>query len=807
VLCALGDADQAARAIAQAEASLIRLGRDYEILVTGAENTALAFSSEASPDPHVRYPSCPGPDGYAAALSTARAVSRHPLIAVTNGTVDLSALDYLVPLAERYGVVCGYRVDRSEGVCRRCLALGYNGLARLFLGTRVRDCGSGPAVSVFQRAALAEILPESQGFFASAEIFARARRRGLTVAEAPVCCVGRPAGKLRVGWRDIRRILRDGLLFWWSGVQFPGQQPAARAPQTSWLLGLMLMLVASLVLFPKLNQPLLDPDEGRQVEIPREMLAHKDMLLPRVDGGPYYEKPPLQYWLTAGAYRVFGVSSRSARLVPASAAWLAVLLTYLWGRRALGNRGAFLGALGLCLTPGFVVLGRTVVLDSLLATCVLAAWFAAEAAVRRSPWRWRWWLVSALCCGLGILAKGPVALVLLVPPVGVYQYLTPTAARPCWRHWAVYVSVALGLAAPWYVSMAWREPDYVGQFLWRANVLRYVAAFDHEEPWWFYAPILFALTFPWSLLWPALGYFLASRDNRLAVLRNPALGFCACAMGWCLLFYSLSGCKSPPYLAPCLPTLALLLGTCVDAVLFRRIGQQNRYLSQVRQALPRWAAAGVLAVAAVCYLGVAVLGWQDYRLALCKLALVAAAAVLWLRYGMRLRPMAAWGACALATLALVTFIGRDLGRAYASRRTPALMARLIPRGLRTRGCPVVMYGRHWASASFYFRREMVQYFDVPQRPALVEFLLQQPQALVLVESGPLLDGLLGALPAALQLEVHRPERAGQVALVAVRQQQKPAVALGPAPARERRRQGDNETGRQATSPGTIVGGT
>src|SRR5262249_14871458 len=162
--------------------------------------------------------------------------------------------------------------------------------------------------------------------------------------------------------------------FWWSAVQFPGR--AAPRGKASWLPGLLLLGLAALLLFPDLGQPLSDPDEGRQAEIPREMVAHDDLITPRMLGLPYYSKPPLQYWLTAAAYAAFGLRPWAARFIPALAAWLAVLLTYLWGRRALGPRPALLGGVGLCLSLGFVTLGRTAVLDSLLAACVAASWYA-----------------------------------------------------------------------------------------------------------------------------------------------------------------------------------------------------------------------------------------------------------------------------------------------------------------------------------------------------------------------------------------------------------------------------------------------
>src|SRR6201997_1417855 len=60
-------------------------------------------------------------------------------------------------------------------------------------------------------------------------------------------------------------------------------------------------------------RPMLDPDEGRYAEIPREMLARGDWITPRFNDLKYFEKPPLQYWATATVYALFGQSEWSSR--------------------------------------------------------------------------------------------------------------------------------------------------------------------------------------------------------------------------------------------------------------------------------------------------------------------------------------------------------------------------------------------------------------------------------------------------------------------------------------------------------------
>src|SRR5207247_1487508 len=111
-------------------------------------------------------------------------------------------------------------------------------------------------------------------------------------------------------------------------------------------------------------------------------------------------------------------------LVPALAVHATLLLTYLLGRRTLGEPAALAGALALTLAPGFISVARLLLLDGLLTLFLALSVLAAFEAVRGPRLRWSWWLLAALACGLGVLTKGPVAVLLLVPPLLLYRVLS-----------------------------------------------------------------------------------------------------------------------------------------------------------------------------------------------------------------------------------------------------------------------------------------------------------------------------------------------------------------------------------------------
>jgi 4-amino-4-deoxy-L-arabinose transferase-like glycosyltransferase len=352
------------------------------------------------------------------------------------------------------------------------------------------------------------------------------------------------------------RTVLSWLPFLWSRVLFPGR--AEPATTRCWLPLLILFLASGALLYPCLSFFLFEPDEGRYAQIPREMLTRGDWIVPTLQGEPYLDKPPLFYWLVMGCYGLFGFHEWAARLVPAVAVQGCILLSYLFGRRLLGERPAFWGGLSLALMPGFVGMGRLLVLDGVLTFWVTLSIFSAARAVDGTALGRGWWLLTAAACGLGVLTKGPVAVVLLLPPLWLYLRLGTNQVRIGKGGWLLFIGVVLAVALPWYIAVCARSPDFVRHFLLVHNFQRFVQPFDHDRPVWFYMPILLGGLVPASLLLVPFLRFLFSETA--AAQRTPALGYLLLTAGWCVLFFSLSGCKLPTYVLPAFPPLALAFG-------------------------------------------------------------------------------------------------------------------------------------------------------------------------------------------------------------------------------------------------------
>jgi len=351
------------------------------------------------------------------------------------------------------------------------------------------------------------------------------------------------------------------LPFLWGRVLFPGSADPRVA-----LRPLSFALVAFLpafLLYPVMGFMLLEPDEGRYAQIPKEMLDRGEWVVPTLQSEPYLDKPPLMYWLVKLSYQTFGVNESSARLVPAVCVHLTILLVYLLGRRSLGERAAFWAALLLCVAPGFVGVARLLLLDGLLTLCITTSVLCGFEAVRSGKMKWGWWIAAAVASGLGFLTKGPISEVLFFPPLVAFAWLNRSTARVRWFHILSFGGVVLAVNTPWYVAIYLRQPEFLRYFFWEHNVMRFAQPFDHLQPIWYYVPILLGGFLPGFIL--AVPYFrnLLFGNRESASIRSQAGGFWLLSGLWCVVFFSISGSKLPTYILPAFPPLCLALGEFV----------------------------------------------------------------------------------------------------------------------------------------------------------------------------------------------------------------------------------------------------
>ncbi len=325
---------------------------------------------------------------------------------------------------------------------------------------------------------------------------------------------------------------------------------------TPWPGLLLLWLVALLVGLT--TRPLIPVDELRYAAVAWEMWARGDFLVPYLNGEPYSHKPPLFFWLIHAGWWLFGVNEWSMRLLAPLLTLLVLFATAhlagrLWpGDTVTGRLSAPVQFACVFLVAFFTWLQ----IDMLL---VLLTVLAMVGVIHAAQGRRAGWLLTGVALGLGVLAKGPIILLHVVPPAllaPLWQAGGPAGGR--WR-WYGGLLAALVLAAA--VALAWALPAaaaggeaYGRAILWGQTAGRVVQSFAHAHPVWWYIPWLFVLFAPWVLLpwlWGAVQKAWSERDD--------GLRFCVTWLVTVLLLLSLVSGKQLKYLLPVLPAFALLV--------------------------------------------------------------------------------------------------------------------------------------------------------------------------------------------------------------------------------------------------------
>lgn len=347
------------------------------------------------------------------------------------------------------------------------------------------------------------------------------------------------------------------------------------------MIGCLLALVAWLWFGTLGYRHLIHPDEGRYAELARGMLASGDWITPRLNGILYFEKPALQYWATAAAFAVFGVGEAGARLWPALTGALTVAALWWSARRVLGARPALLGACVLGGSVWWILNSHFINLDTGLASfmtlTLLGFWVAQrdEASVREQRLGMQ---VAWAGMALAVLSKGLVGIVL--PGAVLVAYSVIARDLRVWKRmqWLPGLAILLAIAAPWFLLVSLRNPDFAHFFFIHEHFQRFTTT-QHRRTgaWWYFAPVLAVGLLPWTTLLPGA---VAAGWRRVAGRFQPGRLFIAWAVV-IFAFFSLSGSKLPSYILPIFPALALLIGPRLAALPARALGRHAVVLTLV----------------------------------------------------------------------------------------------------------------------------------------------------------------------------------------------------------------------------------
>jgi 4-amino-4-deoxy-L-arabinose transferase-like glycosyltransferase len=362
------------------------------------------------------------------------------------------------------------------------------------------------------------------------------------------------------------------------------------------------LAICAPLLAPLCQPELLNPDEGRYVEIGREMAATGDWLVPRLNGVPHWAKPPLTYWAIAASLAAFGAHEWAARVPSAAAAVLALAGTWFLARRMGGERVALVSVVLLATMLEFHVLGRGVTADMMqtafITWAAALAWNARTERADPDSAKARPAILKRLapfaCLGLAFLAKGPVGLGVFFSGLIVFLVLRPRVSLLSWRELAPGLLLCLAIGLPWFIVVSRLHPDLASFYLGGEVRDRVLTTHGRGQAFWFYPAILLVGTLPWT---PALVAALAGLAGGLWKGGPPGAGtgddrkFLLAWIAGPFLLFSLSGSKLAPYLLPLMPMCAIATARWFSA------------LPEARGAARGWTATlalipGVIAVAA-----------------------------------------------------------------------------------------------------------------------------------------------------------------------------------------------------------------
>jgi 4-amino-4-deoxy-L-arabinose transferase-like glycosyltransferase len=307
------------------------------------------------------------------------------------------------------------------------------------------------------------------------------------------------------------------------------------------------------------THPLLLPDEGRYVGVAWSMLDVGQFSVPRLDGLPFFHKPPLFYWITALAMQCFGANEWAARLSSVLSATLMVGLLFWFLKTYVHQRVAIVAALILASQPFLFGAAQYANLDMTVAGMISATVIAGAAAVFRLERGKSYRFVLALAyaaAGFGFLAKGLIGIVL---PGGVlFFWLLGRRRFDTMRRLFTWVGIGVFLlvSLPWMLAMQWRYPGFFDYYIVYQHFERFLEqGFNNPHPFWFYIPVLLGLTLPWSLqLWRVFNKTYWS-DSTYGAVRGLMLSWLLVV----LIFFSLPSSKLVGYILPASAPFAFFL--------------------------------------------------------------------------------------------------------------------------------------------------------------------------------------------------------------------------------------------------------
>jgi 4-amino-4-deoxy-L-arabinose transferase-like glycosyltransferase len=303
--------------------------------------------------------------------------------------------------------------------------------------------------------------------------------------------------------------------------------------------------------------PLFDNNEGLYASIAKFMLLHKEFIIPHLNCVPYIEKPPLLYWLLAGSFSLFGLTTIAARLVTTTCAVLTCIAIVFFAKKIKQSQTGIMAALIFTSSIGVSIIARMVYFDMLftfLISCALFSLFYWYESYKISALR-----IGYLFLGLAILTKGLVAIILIFGSFFLFLVLEKKLRRLYEALDPMGIALFLAVVLPWHIAAIMRHQDFFRHYIIEEHFLRFLNQREPHDyyhgPIYYYLPRIMIYLFPWSLFAPLIFW----RTKNISPIEKKLLNF---SWSWLLvplMFFSLSSAKANYYMIVSAPALAMIL--------------------------------------------------------------------------------------------------------------------------------------------------------------------------------------------------------------------------------------------------------
>ncbi|MEX0423966.1 lipid IV(A) 4-amino-4-deoxy-L-arabinosyltransferase [Providencia rettgeri] len=412
--------------------------------------------------------------------------------------------------------------------------------------------------------------------------------------------------------------------------------------------------------FLPLNGRLLwQPDELRYAEISRELIISYNWSVPELLDIRYFEKPIFGYWVGAVFQMLFGENNISVRLGVVFSTLASGLFVYLSAKMAWKNSRLAFNAVFIYLSMLMVfTIGTYNILDPIVTAFITMVIFFFQWGLTTKYFSHKLlaFMMMGVACGLGVLTKGFLVLVLpvLVCSVAAIYF---KQFKEVFVFSFVSLFTAFVVCLPWAFVIASREPDFWNYFFWVEHIQRFMANnAQNKSPFWFYIPILLAAVLPWlGYLFGALRHAWQQKGLHIYFLLWFIVPF---------VFFSITKGKLLTYILPCIAPIAVLMAAYIEKILTEKKTLTIRLNALINTLIGGVIAGGIIASAYYPKLSV----FQADESG--KLWLAAGAFIFWLLVALLSFKQRFWYLAAVCTVAISLTVGHVIPSRIASNNTP-----------------------------------------------------------------------------------------------------------------------------------------